>query len=120
MKQNAIRFLLLAAAVAGMLHVVGYWDPPVIRVSNATAVELRDVTLTGRGFVEKIPRIAPGQSAEVVAHPAGESSLTVAFVAAGQAVRADADTYFEGLGGYRVQVDVAPGFGVSVRARAGN
>ena len=54
---------------------------------------------------------------EVTLHPRGESSVEIVFDAAGSTVDAKGDTYIEGFGAYRLQVDIAPDFTVRVRYR---
>ena len=114
---------LIGGTVAGLVLVVavawlfGVWDAPVARVHNRSAVELRNVELAGRGFTERIDILAPGTSVDVTLHPRGESSVDIAFDAAGRRVEAKGDTYIESFGAYRLLVDIAPDFSVRVRYR---
>ena len=119
---RVLRQLALGIAAGSVLVVAaawlfGVWDAPVARVHNRSAVELRNVELAGRGFTERIDVIAPGASVEVTLHPRGESSVDVAFDAAGRRVEAKGDTYIESFGAYRLLVDIAPDFSVRVRYR---
>ena len=104
-----------AVIVAAGAALLGVWDSPVVRVSNLSATELRNVVLTGRGFTVTLERLAPGESREATVHPRGESSVDIAFDAAGRRVRAQGDTYIEPVGGYRVEMDIAPDLSVRVR-----
>jgi len=101
--------------VVAVACLYGAWDAPVARVLNRSTVELRSIELRGRGFTERILALAPGASVDVTLHPRGESSVDVVFDAAGRTVDAKGDTYIEGFGAYRLQVDIAPDFTVRVR-----
>ncbi len=104
---------VLVVAVAWMMY--GEWDAPAARVHNRSTVELRNIELRGRGFTDRILALASGASVDVTLHPRGESSVDVVFDAGGRTVEAKGDTYIEGFGAYRLQVDIAPDF--TVRAR---
>lgn len=99
-------------AVPGL---VGVWNAPVVKLHNRSALELRNVVLTGSGFTVTLERLAPGESRKATVHPRGESSVDIAFDAAGRRVRAQGDTYIEPVGGYRVEMDIAPDLSVRVR-----
>lgn len=108
---------LLAGAVlvTAAAALLGVWDSPLVRVNNHSTTELRNVVLSGRGFTETLERLGPGESREVTVRPRGESSVDIAFDAAGRRVHVKGDTYIEAAGGYRVEMDVAPDLSVRVR-----
>ena len=117
LRQLALGLLAGAALLAAGAWLFGVWNAPVARVQNRSAAELRNVELSGRGFTERIATLVPGASADVTLHPRGESSVDIAFEAAGRKVEAKGDTYIESAGAYRLLVDIAPDFSVRVRYR---
>jgi hypothetical protein len=110
------RPLAAIAAVVIALYI-GAWmllGPSVIQVENDLPYEIRSIEVSGNGFIERIVRLRPGESACL--RPSGipgESGLE--FRADTDAGRIEATdlAYIEASGGYHVRIEVSPGRKVS-------
>jgi hypothetical protein len=101
--------VILAVIVAVLLSLyIAAWmlmGPPVIRVENHSAREIRSIEVAGNGFNARISRLGPGES--VCVQPSGipgESGLE--FRADSDAGRIEATElgYIEASGGYHVRI----------------
>jgi hypothetical protein len=105
--------VILAVIVAVLISLyIAAWmlmGPPVIRVENHSAHEIRWIHVTGNGFDEPISRLGPGES--VCVQPSGipgESGLELdGYSDAGWFV-ATALGYIEASGGYHVRILISP------------
>lgn len=100
-----------------MLVTAACSQGPLIEVTNRSDIELRDVVLSGSGFSERIARLPPGGLHSLSPAVRSESSLAVAFDAAGAHHEALLDTYFEGGEPYFVAVTIDQQLKVSVDAK---
>jgi hypothetical protein len=102
-----------------VLLLAGCQRPPVVIVGNQSGMTLSNVVVSGRGFTNRVGRIAAGAEWRLTVQPQGESSLHVGFDAAGRRVESGLDTYLEPDGGYRLRVTVQSNLSVTVRAGNG-
>jgi hypothetical protein len=115
---SAGRWILLGARLACLVVILmaaGCSRQSTITVLNASSAELRNVVVSGTGFRESIPKLAPGQIVTLASHPRGDTGIAVEFDAQGRHVSAPPQDYAGG-GGYRVEVKVSPELSVSVRS----
>ena len=103
-------FIIIAAIVA----LTGCSRAPVVTITNRSTNALANVVVSGSGFSNRIDSIAAGAESKLTVHPRGESGLRIAFDAGGQHIDSGEQGYFEGSGGYRVAVTVAPDLKISV------
>jgi hypothetical protein len=105
--------MIVAVIVAVFVSLyIGAWmlmGPPVVRVENHSAREIRSMQVVGNGFNERISRLGPGES--VCVQPSGipgESGLE--FRADSDAGRIEATElgYIEASGGYHVRILISP------------
>lgn len=101
--------------LAAQLLLTGCSESPVITISNLSSGSLSNVVVSGNGFTNQIPRVAPGTHQRVRVQLRGESALHVGFDVAGKRNEYDLDIYIEGNDRYRVKVTVANDLGVSAR-----
>jgi uncharacterized lipoprotein YajG len=102
--------IILAATVA----LAGCSRAPVVTITNRSTNALANVVVSGSGFSNRIATIAAGAESRLAVRPRGESGVRIAFDAGGQHIDSGEQGYFEGSGGYRVAVTVAPDLKVSV------
>jgi hypothetical protein len=114
-KPLSVTHAIAAAVIA--LSTAGCSQGPHIDVTNRSDVELRDVVLSGSGFSERIVTLPAGGHHSLSPAVRGESSLSVAFDAAGAHHEAPQDTYFEGGEPYLVTVTIDQQLKVSVDAK---
>ena len=81
-----------------------YLIPPQITIINNSTLELKDITLSGSGFTEKVGNLIPGGSMNTVVHPRGESGLEISFTAKSERYQKDDLAYIESTGGYIVKL----------------
>lgn len=105
--------VIVAIIVAVFLCLyIGAWmlmGPPVIRVENQSAREIRSIEIAGAGFKERISRLGPGES--VCVRPSrilGESDLELRADSDAGRIEATDLAYLEASGGYRVRVVISP------------
>jgi hypothetical protein len=97
----------LLIPVVVLLLGCGQPRPSEIALVNHSAVDLREVTISGAGFTQQIELIKAGDTARVDVFPVGESGLEIAFTTAGgKSVRLPPQGYFEG--GYKVRAVIGP------------
>jgi hypothetical protein len=101
---------VIVAVILGFY--IGDWllmGPPVIRVENHSAHEIRSIEVAGVGFNERISRLGPGES--VCVRPSGipgESDLELRADSDAGRIEATDLAYFEASGGYHVRVVISP------------
>ena len=111
-------WILVGARLAGVVVILmaaGCSRQSTITVRNASGSELQNVVISGTGFRETIPTLAPGQTVTLASHPKGDTGIAVEFDAQGRHVSATPQDYAGG-GGYRVEVEVNSELSVSVRS----
>lgn len=96
-----------------------YFLPPRIAIVNRAAVPLRDVRLTGAGFLKRVGDLPPRTSVTVTVRPQGESGLEISFDTPAGTVRQDDLAYIESRWGYAVDLTVQPDFSVQARHHSG-
>lgn len=105
------------AAGCFLVLALGACSPGVsVTFENQSGVQLEAVELSGSGFKSSLGLVEPGQLLTTKIRPAGESGLSVSFVAGGQHYRQGPQGYFEGGGSYRVSATVDRKLAVSVRS----
>ncbi len=102
-------------AVVAILLVRALSPPATIIVHNASAAELRNVVVSGRGFRVSCPTLPAGQSVTLSAQLTADTGIAVAFDAGDRHVSTPEQDYAGG-GGFRINVEVSPELVVSVRS----
>jgi hypothetical protein len=111
-----ITILSLAVPALVILVLVSTWrSRSTIVVRNASATELRNIVVSGRGFKASWPILQAGESVTLSARLAADTGIAVAFDASGRHVAVPEQGYAGG-GGYRITVEVSPEFSVSVQS----
>jgi hypothetical protein len=110
--------VIIAVIVALFVSVyIAAWmlmGPPVIRVENHSAREIRSIDVAGTGFNERISRLGPGQS--VCVRPSGipgESDLELRADSDAGRIEATDLAYLESNGGYHVRILISPNLKVN-------
>jgi hypothetical protein len=111
--------ILLFVVISRRIVYKGYFGAPLIKIENKSSVELEDVVLSGSGWSHSISKIPGNQIISFVAHPKGESSVSISFVASGRQVRKEAMDYFESSGGYCVFIIIDAKLNVSCESSIG-
>jgi len=78
----------------------------LVSVTNQSGQPLEQIVVTGRGFADTIPRLAPGQAGRVLVHPRGESGVALTFSAPGGHIAIPQQGYLEDCCGYNVRLTV--------------
>ena len=86
----------------------------LITVLNQSPDTIHTVVLSGRGFSDTIPELAPAGSGALRVRPRGESGLKVEFTAANRRILVPEQGYFESCCGYVVLVAVDSALAVRV------
>ena len=108
------RIAPVALLVAALL---GCSSGAAITVTNNCPTTVRDIVLSGSGFSESVPSLAPGESSTLQVQPKGESGVAISFTAYSRKVVLQQQGYFEGGGAYRVSVSINPNLSATVRSR---
>ena len=84
-------------------------EASTITVSNESDVAMTNVVLSGTGFYEEIPLIAPGESYTLNVRPNGESGLSIKFASGSSVIYKDDLGYLEDSDFYHVTIVVGKG-----------
>src|SRR5262245_6007510 len=80
----------------------------LISVANQSGRELNNVVVSGRGFVDTIARLAPGQINQILVRPRGESGVALSFSAADRRVVVPEQGYLADCCGFNVRLTINP------------
>ena len=105
-----------AFAVAWLLGCS--YDIP-ISISNQSNQELRDVTISGRGFRQHVSLIPAGETKTLYVDPKGETGVAIAFNLGKKRFSYDEDGYFES-DDYEVAIIVDAAGRASVNGNVGS
>lgn len=108
--------VLLILALGIHLIFVGLTGAPVFRIINNSPSTLTEVSLAGTEWEKKIDRVAPASTLEFVQHVSGEQDFGMSFVANGKKHSGEG-TYFEGSGGYCIDITIGVDYSVLVTVR---
>ena len=103
----------ILGAGAALLVLGGCLSGVDVTIENRTALALGDVTVSGRGFSERVGTIPAGAMQALRVHPRGESGVRVSFSAEGRQYALE-DGYIEDDFFYRARVVVDAGFSIRI------
>lgn len=108
--------ILLVLALGARSTYLALSGAPVFRIRNNSAAALTDLSLAGTGWEKRIDRIEPASGVEFVQHVRGEADFGLAFTADGKKRSAEG-AYFEGAGGYCIDIIIETDYSVRVEVR---
>lgn len=110
-----LALLILALLAWTCWHFLGN-HPSTITVFNDSGQTLSNLAVTGAGFSNHTALLPSGSAWRIVPEIRGDSSLGIAFDAAGSQIQSNLDSYFERIN-YRVTTSIHSNLNVSVSAR---
>jgi uncharacterized lipoprotein YajG len=108
---------LTALIAIAITLLVGCSSNPEVRVRNQSAMPIRNIRLSGKGFSVQVPDLAPGEAWMTNVKPSGESGVHLSFNAGARRFDVAEQGYFEAQGGYKVEVLIEPNMTVRVNSR---
>jgi hypothetical protein len=113
----ALSFLLGSLLTSLLAFVFVHWyvgGSTPVSFENQSGRLLEALSISGSGFKASLGEIRPGETIRARVFPAGESTIHIAFRANGRDVSVPVDVYFEGGGGYRLDISVDANLKASV------
>ena len=109
MRKSLVKLLayFIAASLSFVILAVLFFGSPVITLKNDSEKRISNILLSGSGFSQTIPSLAPRSTTSVVVYPQGASGLKIEFAVDGKSHMKDDLAYLESFGGYCVTVQVA-------------
>jgi uncharacterized protein YggE len=117
MNRSWVRLLPRCAAIAAVLLLAGCVSGVPVSVTNHSASELRQVTVSGTGFSERIGTIAAGATETVRVRPRAETAVKVAFEVDGERYSAITEGEIENDDVNTVAVTVADDLSISMETQ---
>ena len=115
MKKSKIFLLVGAVGAIGLAAFLSRQSNPIITLENRSNAIITNVVLSGSGFSSWLGEITADSKRQVSVYPKGESSVRVAFDAAGRHFEKDNLGYIESAGRYRVNLAVEADFKIVAR-----